>query len=126
MRLHLTVEFLEGGGTKVLYAGEDVLAAQKAQADSVARAEALRVERFFNPMAASIRYPAAEKKQIADRKLLAKNQAVSQANANANAAAVKREQAQKLHAEADILEGKPAAEKSAKPAAEKSAKAKAA
>ena len=104
MRLHLTVEHLEDGTSKVLYAGQEVLLAEKALAESVTRGEAVRTDVFFNPVPVSIRYPSADKKAIAQRAIEAQERAESAAKAKAAEIEQKRSQAKALTAEAKKLE----------------------
>ena|SRR5437016_3720843 len=104
MRLHFAIETLPSGKKIPLYCGEEVLLAEKAVADSVTRAEAVTVERFFNPAPVSIRYPGAEKEAVAKRTREAQDRVEGATKVKAAEVEAKRAEAKRLNLEAKKLE----------------------
>jgi hypothetical protein len=91
------------GHSEVLYNGPDVTQSAKAMQTVISVGEAEVVLEFSHPVANRTRYPLHERLMIEAQTKASENRAEAEQNAAKIKAQIKREQAAKLLAEADLL-----------------------
>lgn len=101
---HIVVADFADGSTRTLYQGADSAAAEKARLAEIAKGEADAVVIFSHPTPLTVRYPAQEKKDAAQRALESERQANAASASKQKAIEDKRAESKRLAAEAKRLE----------------------